>query len=198
MPELPVLREVMVSYTFSHYSHNERNGVSNHRRLDCLLNRLCRCRSKKTLKLRITGVCEGNPPVTDGFPSQRTSNAENISISWPHYASIRHHFSKWQCDCAEACGTSIVYNPSLIARFMGPTWGPSVADRTQVGPMLARWTLLSGFVCVQRNIICEPGPVLTKKTPFYWYRHSHYKPGTVLRPSYVYNGDFYAPKSASF
>ena len=28
--------------------------------------------------------------------------------------------------------------------FMGPTWGPSGADRTQVGPMLAPWTLLSG------------------------------------------------------
>ena len=35
---------------------------------------------------------------------------------------------------------------SLIARFMGPTWGPSRADRTQVGPMLAPWTLLSGIV----------------------------------------------------
>ena len=32
---------------------------------------------------------------------------------------------------------------ALIARFMGPTWGPSGADRTQVGPMLAQWTLLS-------------------------------------------------------
>ena len=32
----------------------------------------------------------------------------------------------------------------LIARFMGPTWGPSGADRTQVGPMLASWTSLSG------------------------------------------------------
>ena len=34
---------------------------------------------------------------------------------------------------------------------MGPTWGPSGADRTQVGPMLAPWTLLSGDVCV-----CHP------------------------------------------
>ena len=33
---------------------------------------------------------------------------------------------------------------TLIARFMGPTWGPSGADRTQVGPMLVPWTLLSG------------------------------------------------------
>ena len=31
---------------------------------------------------------------------------------------------------------------SRIARFMGPTWGQSGADRTQVGPMLAPWTLL--------------------------------------------------------
>ena len=40
---------------------------------------------------------------------------------------------------------------SLIARFMGPTWGSSGADRTQVGPMLAPWILLSGiFLAFQR------------------------------------------------
>ena len=33
---------------------------------------------------------------------------------------------------------------TLIARFLGLTWGPSGADRNQVGPMLAPWTLLSG------------------------------------------------------
>ena len=34
---------------------------------------------------------------------------------------------------------------SYRARFMGPTWGPSGAVRSQVGPMLAPWTLLSGM-----------------------------------------------------
>ena len=34
----------------------------------------------------------------------------------------------------------------LIARFMGQTWGPSGADRTQVGPMFIPWTLLSGYL----------------------------------------------------
>ena len=34
----------------------------------------------------------------------------------------------------------------LIARFMGSTWGPSGADRTQMDPMLAPWTLLSGMI----------------------------------------------------
>ena len=35
---------------------------------------------------------------------------------------------------------------ALIASFMGPTWGSSGADRTQVSPMLAQWILLSGWV----------------------------------------------------
>ena len=53
--------------------------------LDCLLSRLFRCRSKTTSKLRVTGLCEGNPPVTGVFPSQRASNAENVYIWWRHH-----------------------------------------------------------------------------------------------------------------
>ena len=48
--------------------HNKRDCVSNHRRLDRLLSRLFRRRSKKTSKFRVTGLCEENPPVTCGFP----------------------------------------------------------------------------------------------------------------------------------
>ena len=66
------------------WRHNEWVGVSNHRRHDCLLNRLFGCRSKKTSKLRVTGLCEGNSPVTDEFPTQRARNAENASIWWRH------------------------------------------------------------------------------------------------------------------
>ena len=64
------------------WRHNERYCVSNHRRLDCLPNHLFRCISKKTSKLRVTGLCEGKPPVTSGFPSQRASNTENVSINY--------------------------------------------------------------------------------------------------------------------
>ena len=70
------------------WRHNEPDGVSNHRRLDCLLNRLFRCRSKKTSKLRVTGLYEGNSPVTGEFPAQRASNAENVSIWWRHHESL--------------------------------------------------------------------------------------------------------------
>ena len=44
-----------------------------------------RCSSKNTSKLRITGLCEGNPRVTGGLPSQRASNMENIFIWWHHH-----------------------------------------------------------------------------------------------------------------
>ena len=61
-----------------------RDGVSNYQPHDCLLNRLFRRRSKKTLKLRVTGLCAGNSPVTGEFLAQMASNAENISIRWRH------------------------------------------------------------------------------------------------------------------
>ena len=32
-----------------------------------------------------------------------------------------------------------------VTRFMGPTWGPPGSCRPQMGPMLAPWTLLSGY-----------------------------------------------------
>ena len=34
----------------------------------------------------------------------------------------------------------------LIAKLTGPPWGPSGADRTQMGPMVVTWTLLSGTI----------------------------------------------------
>ena len=70
------------------WRHNGRDGVSNHPRLDCLLNRLFSRRSKKTSKLRVIGPCDGNSPVTDEFPAQRSSYAENVSIWWRHHESL--------------------------------------------------------------------------------------------------------------
>ena len=35
-------------------------------------------------KLRVTGLCAGNSPVTGEFPVQMASNAEKISIWWRH------------------------------------------------------------------------------------------------------------------
>ena len=68
------------------WRHNGRGSVSNHQPHHCLLNRLFRRRSKKTSKLRVTGLWAGNSPGTGEFPTQMASNAENVSIWWRHNA----------------------------------------------------------------------------------------------------------------
>ena len=60
-----------------HWRHNEPDGVSNHHPRDCLLNSLFRCRSKKTSKLRVIGLCAENSPGT--------SYLENVFIWWRHH-----------------------------------------------------------------------------------------------------------------
>ena len=75
------------------WRHNERDGGSNHQPYDCLLNRLFRRRPTNTPKLRVTGLCEGNSPVTGEFPAQRASNAENVSIWWRHHVQL-HWFGR--------------------------------------------------------------------------------------------------------
>ena len=67
------------------WRHNERDCVSNRQPHDCLPKRLFRHKSKKTWKLRVFGLCEGNSPVTGEFPAQRASYAENVFICWRHH-----------------------------------------------------------------------------------------------------------------
>ena len=66
----------------SHYSDVITSTMAS--QIDCLLNRLFMRRSKKTSKLRVTGLCAGSSPVT----AQRASNAENSSIWWRHHDLI--------------------------------------------------------------------------------------------------------------
>ena len=103
--------------------------------LYCLHNHMFKCKWKKTSKLQITGICEGNSPVTSESPhkepvTQKMCLFDDV-IMLVHSSSI------------PAASATAMWITALIARFMGPTWGPSGADRTQVGPMLAPWTLLS-------------------------------------------------------
>ena len=75
------------------WRYNELDGFSDHQPHDCFLNSLYGRRSKKTAKLRVTGLCAGNSPVTGEFPAQMASNAENVSIWW------RHHVLPWTATC---------------------------------------------------------------------------------------------------
>ena len=83
------------------WRHNGHDSVSNHQPHDCLLKRFFRCRSKKTPKLRVTGLFEGNSPGSGDFPVQMASNAENVSIWWRH-----HDFA--DCECRQMLMSSRV------------------------------------------------------------------------------------------
>ena len=50
--------------------------------------------TKTSSDLLVIGV--GNPPVTDGFPSQRASTAENVSMPWRCHSTVLKD-NLWQC-----------------------------------------------------------------------------------------------------
>ena len=75
------------------WRHNGHDGISNHQPHHCLLNRLFGRRSKKSSKLRVSGLCVGNSPGTGEFPAQMASKTENVSIWWRHHAKTTH--DKW-------------------------------------------------------------------------------------------------------
>ena len=85
---------VLIMATSSKYSlrwrHNGHDGVSNKQPHNCLPNLLFGCRSKKTSKLSISGLCEGNSPGTGEFPARMASNTENISIWWCHHVHVSY------------------------------------------------------------------------------------------------------------
>ena len=79
---------IVFVYSFtSQWRHTGHDGVSNHQPHHCLLNRLFRRTPKKISKLRVTGLCVGNWPVTSEFPAQMASKAEKVSIWWRHHVN---------------------------------------------------------------------------------------------------------------
>ena len=64
------------------WRHNEPDRVSNHQPRDCLLNGLFRRRSKKTRKLRVTGLCAGNSP---GIIFSAKLPNTSCKIAYSHY-----------------------------------------------------------------------------------------------------------------
>ena len=84
---IKLTRQLVPNQTILQWRHNERDGVSNPLRHECLLNPLFRRRSKKTTKLHVSGLCKGNSPVTRQLPAQRASGVEKVSIWWRHHVT---------------------------------------------------------------------------------------------------------------
>ena len=73
------------------WRHNERDGVSNHRRLHCLFNCWFRRKSKTNQSFAsLTFGQEFTGSVTGKFSAQTASNAENASVWWRHHVPVTH------------------------------------------------------------------------------------------------------------
>ena len=82
------------------WRHNVHDSVSNHQFHDCLLNLLFGRRSKKTSKLRVSGLCGGIHRSPVNSPPQRTSNADNVPIRWRHHVSADSKFAPSQLEAS--------------------------------------------------------------------------------------------------
>ena len=86
------------------------------------------------------------------------------------YYLLLHPFSG-QMQTDKHLVEEIVLLQAQIARFMGPTWGPPGPCRPQMGPRLARWTLLSGYNLRKNATQISYDPQYTNSTPHAWWRH---------------------------
>ena len=100
------LHDVIIA---SHWRHNDHVGVSNHQPRGCLLNRLFMCKSKKTSKLRVTGLCAGNSPGP---------------VNSPHKAPVKRKMVPFDDVIMEMLSTLLVLVPLVTV-----TWIPITNDQ---------------------------------------------------------------------
>ena len=113
----------------------------------CLRRRLFRSRSKKASKLHVTGLYEGNSPVTGEFTIQRASNAENISFWWRHHAKglyeiscrnwaevtailLQNYLTNWNITHIEHCSQANHYAPVYFQTRLNKAYDTLVHDIT--------------------------------------------------------------------
>ena len=125
------------------WRHSGRDGVLNHQPHDCLLNRLFRRRSKKTSKLRITGLCEGNSPVTGEFPSERVCTA----VPFDDVIMISKHDP---CDMSPLSKIHYCNNDIIVNTLRPRRNGCRCADGIFKNPFLER-KLEFGSNCITIN-----------------------------------------------
>ena len=98
------------------WHHNNCDGISNQRHLNCLLNHLFRCRSKKTSKLCVTGLCEEKSLVTGEFPMLRA--CIHPSTKSP-LAGTAWNFSLSQAQQLCSAGLSVANLKQAAGEFKG-------------------------------------------------------------------------------
>ena len=147
------------------WRHNDHDGVSKDQPHGCLLNRLFRGRSKKTSKLRVTGLCVGNSPGPVNSPHKGPVTRKILpfddvimfTTTWKHMESetklptfYRRHFQMHfrQCKCLrfdkKNHGNLIPMVQLTIRHYSLSLW-PG-AEQAQANDDIIYWRIFSSLV----------------------------------------------------
>ena len=94
------------------------------------------------------------PVMREGFPCHDAIMQHGVFTFW---GLIPFHYTRFQDTCSARklnffdlirLWVSVMPILTQIANLMGPTWSPPGSCRPPMGPMLAPWTLLSGYVFI--------------------------------------------------
>ena len=96
----------LVTVETLHWRHNVPDSVSNHQPHYCLLNRLFRRRSKKTSKLRVTGLCAGNSPGPVNSPHKGPVTRKMFPFDDVIMVIFRPLYLPWCNFCGYFCNGS--------------------------------------------------------------------------------------------
>ena len=85
-----------------------------------------------------------NPPMTDGFPSQRASNAESFSRTWRHHAvEYIVYYIVYLGSLTFEVQANVIYSVEHIFFFMGPVCNQVTGGEGLLyESVLARWELI--------------------------------------------------------
>ena len=106
---------------------------------------------KEKSKLRVTGLCEGNSPVTDEFPTQRASNAESVSIWWRHLITYQERLR------ASSSAGRVRWHLRASSRCQQDPWGP---HQRRPASHCYVWTAPAGTSCDLHLNHKKPKPVI--------------------------------------
>ena len=181
------------------WPHNERDGVSNHMRLDCLLNRLFRHRSKKSSKLRVTDLCEGNSPVTMNSPhkgpeTRKMFPFDDVIMKYSSSFPPRRYRTEWTLHPLASCPDCGIQSEITSLVVMKQNLHIRLYKRSSLYSVYSE-----NYYTINRvtswHVSCKGNPVLIQG-PLFRVWVFNFKDDSVVRPCYLYNGNPYNGKTA--
>ena len=171
------------------WRYNEHDGVSNHQHLECLPNHLFWHRSwhGKHQSAALLSFVRGIHPW---FPSQRASNAENISIWWRHHGAT---IFMSMLDLAKISAIETDLHTNVLSHFLRPPSTTGLKTGKKDWPVMG--------ICTSNNFESSLSPFQLKSWKFstdqawslycnsviiHWYGNLHLIRNTIFHVERLY------------